>query len=63
MLDQNELDTALVAWPRRFRESACGIIIRAKLLFENDVSFEKCLVLSECVVDMSGWDVQAFVFE
>jgi hypothetical protein len=39
MLDQSELDTALVARPRWFRENACGMIICAKLLFENDVRF------------------------
>lgn len=62
-LDQDEFKTALVARPRRFHESTRGLLIRAKLFFEDNIRLEKRLVLFERALNVPGGYVEEFVLE
>lgn len=61
--DQDKLNTTLVARSRGFDERAWGCLVVPQLFFKRDVSFEKCLLVFERVIDVSGWYVEEFVFQ
>ena len=63
MLDQNEFNTALVARFWWFHKCACVSVICAKLLFEDNVGFEKRLVLLKGVVDVPSRNFEELVLE